>query len=122
MAQRAVKYLKNVLLFCLTQVETVQADLRPEQQAKQQVTVKPFFPFNGQQQNYLYISLGTNKVSLGDQLSLKLSISTSEPTVRENIKHITYLVRQGLHSTCLDSGNNGRLEPTQTQISSLDRC
>ncbi|XP_029706634.1 complement C3-like [Takifugu rubripes] len=73
-------------------VETVRADLRPEQQAKQQVTIKPFFPFNGQQQNYLYISSGTNKVSLGDLLSLKLSISTSEPTVRENIKHITYLV------------------------------
>lgn len=32
-------------------------------------------------------------MSVGDQMSLKLSISTSEPTVRENIKHITYVVR-----------------------------
>lgn len=111
-----------MLLFCLTQVETVQANLKPEQQAKQQVTIQPFLPFNGQQQNYLYISSGTNKVSLGDLLSLKLSISTSEPTARENIKHITYVVRQGLHSTCHISGNNGWLQPTRSHISSLDRC
>uniref|UniRef100_H3CLD7 Complement component c3b, tandem duplicate 2 n=1 Tax=Tetraodon nigroviridis TaxID=99883 RepID=H3CLD7_TETNG len=74
------------------QAETVQADLTPEQQAKQQITVQPFFPFSRQQQNYLYVSSGTNKVSVGDNLVLKLSISTSDPTVRENIKHITYVV------------------------------
>lgn len=91
--------MKEGLLFCLIQVETVRADLRPEQQAKEQVTVQPFFAFDRQQQNYLYVSSGTNKVSVGDQLSLKLSISTSDPNVRQHIKHITYVVRQRHHRT-----------------------
>uniref|UniRef100_A0A8C2XLN8 Complement component c3b, tandem duplicate 2 n=1 Tax=Cyclopterus lumpus TaxID=8103 RepID=A0A8C2XLN8_CYCLU len=72
--------------------ETTQADLRPEQQAKQQVTVQPYVPFNQYQQNYLYISTATNLVSLEDRLSLKLSIAPSDPTHRQFITHITYLV------------------------------
>ncbi|TNN34348.1 Complement C3 [Liparis tanakae] len=72
--------------------ETTQADLSPKQQARQQVTVQPYVPFNQHQQNYLYISTATNAVSLGDRLSLKLSIAPSDPTHREFIKHITYLV------------------------------
>lgn len=96
-------------MFCLTQAETARADLTPEQQAKQHTTVQPFFPFSSHQQNYLYVSSGTNKVSVGDSLSLKLSISTSDPTVRENIKHVTYLVRQQHHCTC-----HVRVEPWKT--------
>ncbi|XP_041789834.1 complement C3-like [Chelmon rostratus] len=72
--------------------ETTQADLRPEQQAKQQITVHPYVTFNWRKQNYLYISTGTNRVSLGDRLSLKLSITTSDQTLRQSIHHITYLV------------------------------
>lgn len=89
-----------MFLFGVTQAETVQADLRPEQQAKQEVKVHPFFPFNGQQQNYLYVSSGTSKVSVGDNMSLKLSITASEPAIRDNIKHITYVVRQRRHEWC----------------------
>lgn len=87
-------------LFCLTQAETVRADLTPEQQAKQQITILPFVPFNQHQQNYLHISAGTNKVSVGDDLTLNHNIITSDPTVRENIKHITYLVRRRHRSAC----------------------
>lgn len=79
------------------QAETTQADLRPEQQAKQQITVQPYVSFNRDQKNYLYVSTGTNRVSVGDRLSLKLSISTADESHREHIKHITYLVRQEHH-------------------------
>uniref|UniRef100_A0A3B3WZA9 Complement component c3b, tandem duplicate 2 n=1 Tax=Poecilia mexicana TaxID=48701 RepID=A0A3B3WZA9_9TELE len=71
--------------------ETAQADLKPEQQAKQQITLQPYMTSRGQQ-NYLYISTGTNRVSVGDRLSLQFSISLSDPSHREFIKHITYLV------------------------------
>ncbi|KAL3066308.1 hypothetical protein OYC64_016295 [Pagothenia borchgrevinki] len=72
--------------------ETVQAGLRPEQQAKQQITVQPFIAFTRDKQNYLYISTGTNTVSVGDRLSLKMSITVADPTYRQYITHITYLV------------------------------
>lgn len=107
-----------MFLFRLTQAETVRADLRPEQQGKRQITVQPFLPFSRHQQNYLYVSSGTNKVSLGDRLALKLSISTSDPTVREHVKHITYVVRRRHRSTCPDGG----LDPTRLYVPSLDRC
>ncbi|XP_031732921.1 venom factor-like isoform X2 [Anarrhichthys ocellatus] len=72
--------------------ETMQADLRPEQQAKQRVTVQPYVPFNYQHQNYLYISTGTTAVSVGDLLPLKLTVAPADPTHRQFITHITYLV------------------------------
>ncbi|KAK5865371.1 hypothetical protein PBY51_019649 [Eleginops maclovinus] len=72
--------------------ETVQAGLRSEQQAKQQITVQPFIAFIRRNQNYLYISTGSNTVSVGDRLSLKLSITVADPTHRQHITHITYMV------------------------------
>ncbi|KAK1886028.1 Complement C3 [Dissostichus eleginoides] len=72
--------------------ETVQAGLRPEQQAKQQFTVQPFATFRSLKQNYLHISTGTNTVSLGDRLSLKMSITVADPTYRQHITQITYMV------------------------------
>lgn len=91
---------KNLNCFCFfPQVETTQADLRPEQQAKQQVTVQPFVTFNQRNKNYLYISTGTNRVSVGDNLSLKLSITVADQADKEHIKQITYLVRQEHHIT-----------------------
>ncbi|XP_060943930.1 complement C3-like [Limanda limanda] len=72
--------------------ETTQAGLRPDQQAKSSVVVKPYRSFNRHRANYLYISMGTNTASVGDTLSVKLSISADELTHRDAIKHITYLV------------------------------
>uniref|UniRef100_A0A8C5DA84 Complement component c3b, tandem duplicate 2 n=1 Tax=Gouania willdenowi TaxID=441366 RepID=A0A8C5DA84_GOUWI len=69
-----------------------QAGLRPEQQAKHQVTVQPYETFDQNNQNYLYISTGSNMVSKGDRVSFKLIISCKEKTHRSLIKHITYLV------------------------------
>lgn len=74
------------------QAETTQADLRPEQQAKHQATVLPYVTQNWRQRSYLYISTGTNRVSVGDRLSVQMSISTTDATSREEIKHLTYLV------------------------------
>lgn len=78
----------------VSQAETTQADLSPEQQARQEVTIYPYVTFNGKKQNYLYIFTDTNTVSVGDRLSVKLRIRTAEEAHREHIKHITYLVRQ----------------------------
>ncbi|XP_053275525.1 complement C3 [Pleuronectes platessa] len=72
--------------------ETAQADLRPDQQAKNSVVVIPYQSFNRHRANYLYISMGTNTASVGDALSVKLTVSVAEPTQRDAIKHITYLV------------------------------
>ncbi|XP_034997745.2 complement C3 [Hippoglossus stenolepis] len=72
--------------------ETTQAGLRPEQQAKNRVVVSPYRSFHRHQANYLYISMGTNTASVGDILSVKLTVSAAEPTHRDAIKHITYLV------------------------------
>ncbi|KAJ4944610.1 hypothetical protein JOQ06_013153 [Pogonophryne albipinna] len=72
--------------------ETVQAGLRPEQQAKQQITVQPFAAFKSHKQNYLYISTRTSTVSVGDRLSMRMSITVADPTYRQYITHITYLV------------------------------
>ncbi|KAM4595769.1 complement C3-like [Fundulus diaphanus] len=72
--------------------ETVQADLRPDQQAKQQFTVHPYTTFSGVQKNYLYISTDTNTASVGERLSLQFSISSSDESHRQFINHITYLV------------------------------
>ncbi|XP_071384057.1 venom factor-like [Centroberyx affinis] len=70
-------------------VSTTQADLKPEQQAKHQATVYPYSPQNSQYPNYLYISTGTNMVSVGDTLTLKLTFSVA---YRELITDFTYLV------------------------------
>ncbi|XP_074550629.1 venom factor-like [Halichoeres trimaculatus] len=72
--------------------ETTQADLRPEQQARHEDTVQMYQSANRHQQKYLYISTGTNRVSVGETLPLRLSIYTQEETQRELVKHITYLV------------------------------
>uniref|UniRef100_G3N4I6 Anaphylatoxin-like domain-containing protein n=1 Tax=Gasterosteus aculeatus aculeatus TaxID=481459 RepID=G3N4I6_GASAC len=72
--------------------ETVQADLRPEQQAKHQVTVRPYAAFDPRQQNYLHISTPTNAASLGDRLPLKLTVAPANPTHRALVTQVTYLV------------------------------
>ncbi|KAK2817445.1 hypothetical protein Q5P01_025636 [Channa striata] len=72
--------------------ETAQADLRPEQQARQQIYVQPYAAFSQSQQNYLHISAGSKTVSVGGSLSLKLTITAASKTHRDLIKHVTYLV------------------------------
>uniref|UniRef100_A0A3P9LX36 Complement component c3b, tandem duplicate 2 n=1 Tax=Oryzias latipes TaxID=8090 RepID=A0A3P9LX36_ORYLA len=73
-------------------VETIQADLRPDQQARTQITLQPYVAFNQHQQNYLYISTGSKSVSVGDRVSLDISVKMSIQENRKLVKHITYLV------------------------------
>ncbi|CAG5928835.1 unnamed protein product, partial [Menidia menidia] len=75
----------------LHSVETADPGLRPDQQAKQQITVQSYTPLTGRK-NYLYISTGTNSVSVGERLSLKFSVSTSDQSHRQFVKKITYMV------------------------------
>ncbi|XP_018528014.1 complement C3 isoform X2 [Lates calcarifer] len=72
--------------------EIMQDGLRPEQQVKTHTFVEPYETFNQDRRNYLHISAGTNAVSVGDGLSVKLTIKTADQTQRDLIKHITYLV------------------------------
>ncbi|XP_054896874.1 ophiophagus venom factor-like [Poeciliopsis prolifica] len=81
----------NVQLPQTLTAETAQADLKPEQQAKQQIVLHPYTTSSGQQ-NYLYISTGTNRVSVGERLLLQFTVSLSDQSHREFIKLITYLV------------------------------
>ncbi|CAB1344448.1 unnamed protein product [Coregonus sp. 'balchen'] len=66
--------------------------ITPEQQARQQITLHPYTPFDQQRQNYLYISTGTTTASLGQSLGLSLHINTADKAHRELITHLTYLV------------------------------
>ncbi|KAM4611258.1 venom factor-like [Polymixia lowei] len=72
-------------------VQTTQEGLTPEQQARHQTTVYPYTPFNRRHHNFLYISTGTNMMSVGETLSLGLTISVVD-SHRELITHLTYLV------------------------------
>uniref|UniRef100_A0A667WKL1 Complement component c3b, tandem duplicate 1 n=1 Tax=Myripristis murdjan TaxID=586833 RepID=A0A667WKL1_9TELE len=72
--------------------ETTGGNLSPEQQARYQSTVQPYMPQSTSEQNYLYISTGTNTVSAGDSLAVTMTIKTGELALREFIKHLTYLV------------------------------
>ncbi|GLD73159.1 complement C3-like protein, partial [Lates japonicus] len=72
--------------------EIMQDGLRPEQQVKTHTFVEPYETFNPDRRNYLHISAGTNAVSVGDGLSVKLTIKTADQTQRDLIKHVTYLV------------------------------
>ncbi|KAF3852809.1 hypothetical protein F7725_006164 [Dissostichus mawsoni] len=64
-------------------------NMPPQQRAQ---TITPFATFRSLKQNYLHISTGTNTVSLGDRLSLKMSITVADPTYRQHITQITYMV------------------------------
>lgn len=100
------KFVKNLnvfLVLSVSQAETTQADLNPEKQAKHQFTVQPYVTFSQSQKNYLYISTGTNSVSVKDRLSLKLSITAADQNHRDLIKQITYMVRQAHHFSSISS-------------------
>lgn len=66
--------------------------LKEEQQAVQELRVEPYRPFRSNFENYLYISVGRNKVRVGDILNFKVFISTSSPEHRNLVQHLTYTV------------------------------
>lgn len=77
----------------------------------------PYISFDRRRPNFLYISTGTNRVSVGERLSLDLNIITAEEAYRQHVKHLTYLV--GLrHAHILSRGAAlaGKLTTNITQV------
>lgn len=66
--------------------------LKAEQQAVKELRVEPYIPFRRNYANYLYISVGSNKVRVGDTLNIKVHISTSSPEQKNLVQHLTYAV------------------------------
>ncbi|XP_023276467.1 complement C3-like [Seriola lalandi dorsalis] len=91
-ATTAIINMPNLQLPQTITVETAQVHLRPDQQARQQITVQPYISFNNERSNYLYISSGENRVSVGETMSLTLTIRAADQKHRDFIKHISYLV------------------------------
>uniref|UniRef100_A0A3B3RN16 Complement component c3b, tandem duplicate 2 n=1 Tax=Paramormyrops kingsleyae TaxID=1676925 RepID=A0A3B3RN16_9TELE len=72
--------------------ETTKSDLKAEHQAKRQLVVWPYTPFNTMSQNYLYISGGARQVSVGARLNMEVHMRNSVESHKDLIKHFTYLV------------------------------
>uniref|UniRef100_A0A3Q4ICA1 Complement component c3b, tandem duplicate 2 n=1 Tax=Neolamprologus brichardi TaxID=32507 RepID=A0A3Q4ICA1_NEOBR len=87
--------------------ETAQDGLRPEQQAKQQFTVQPYNTYD-HEKNYLHVSTGATTVSLGERLSVKLTVSPADESFRGFIKHITYLCYSTLLPPAMQCPGNAR--------------
>lgn len=58
--------------------------------------LEPYSPFLRYSQNYLYISLDTNRVEVGNTLNIKAHIKTSTPENRVLVEQLTYVVSMGL--------------------------
>ncbi|XP_036386399.1 complement C3-like [Megalops cyprinoides] len=72
-------------------VETKESGLKPENQAKQQMTLQAYIPFNRASQNFLYVS-APDKASAGEVINLKLYFRNDIQMHKDLIKHLTYLV------------------------------
>ncbi|KAJ8383729.1 hypothetical protein AAFF_G00215710 [Aldrovandia affinis] len=72
-------------------VETKMSDLRPEHQARHQLTLYPYYPFNHASHNYLYIE-APDKASADDIVYFTLHFQTEIQEHKNLIKHFTYLV------------------------------
>lgn len=65
--------------------------LKPEQQAIQEVYVKPYSTFSGHG-NYLHVSVGASRVVVGGSISIQAYIKSSLPNHRALVEHLTYIV------------------------------
>ncbi|XP_056125689.1 complement component c3b, tandem duplicate 2 isoform X1 [Rhinichthys klamathensis goyatoka] len=74
----------------ILKVETANPSLRPEQQAVLEVHVEPYAPFSGHR-NFLHISVGLNKVAVGDGLNVQAHIK-SPPNQKKLVEQLTYAV------------------------------
>lgn len=66
----------------------------------------PYISFDRRRPNFLYISTATNRVSVGDRISLDLNVVTAKADDRQHVKHVTYLVGlRHAHAPSLGGGN-----------------
>ncbi|XP_067272243.1 complement C3-like [Pseudorasbora parva] len=75
----------------LLKVETVDPLLKPEQQAVEEVRVEPYSSFN-HNRNYLHISVGSNRVVVGDMLNVQAYVRSSSPKQQKLVEKLTYAV------------------------------
>nr|CAQ13355.1 novel protein similar to vertebrate complement component 3 (C3) [Danio rerio]CAQ15376.1 novel protein similar to vertebrate complement component 3 (C3) [Danio rerio] len=75
----------------ILKVETVDPSLKPEQQAIQEVYVKPYSTFRSHG-NYLHVSVGASRVVVGGSISVQVYIKSSLPNHRALVEHLTYIV------------------------------
>ncbi|NP_001093490.1 complement component c3b, tandem duplicate 2 isoform 1 precursor [Danio rerio] len=75
----------------MLKVETVDPSLKPEQQAIQEVYVKPYSTFRSHG-NYLHVSVGASRVVVGGSISVQVYIKSSLPNHRALVEHLTYIV------------------------------
>ncbi|NP_001093483.1 complement C3b.1 precursor [Danio rerio] len=75
----------------ILKVETVDPSLKPEQQAIQEVYVKPYSTFSGHD-NFLHVSVGASRVVVGGSVSVQMYIKSSLPNHRALVEHLTYIV------------------------------
>ncbi|XP_066512277.1 venom factor-like isoform X1 [Hoplias malabaricus] len=72
--------------------ETRMPGLKDDQQARKMLTVYPYQPYNPRRQNYLYISVSSSSMKVGDVLNMKLYISLFSEIERSFIKHLSYII------------------------------
>lgn len=76
-------------------METADPALKPEQQAVQEMHVEPYASFNNYG-NYLHISVVSNRVVVGDTLSVQAHIKCDLPERKRLVEHLTYAVSLSL--------------------------
>ncbi|KAK7137181.1 hypothetical protein R3I93_017300 [Phoxinus phoxinus] len=74
----------------ILKVETANPSLKPEQQAVLEVHVEPYAPYAGYR-NFLHISVGLNRVVVGDRLNVQAHIKSS-PNQKKLVEQLTYAV------------------------------
>ncbi|KAI4888865.1 hypothetical protein NFI96_005338 [Prochilodus magdalenae] len=72
--------------------DTEMPGLKTHQQAKENMFVQPYLPFDMSRQNYLYISRGGSDVKVGEVLNLKLYVSTFSQKERDLVQQVSYII------------------------------
>ncbi|XP_016427569.1 complement C3-like [Sinocyclocheilus rhinocerous] len=76
----------------ILKVKTALPGVNAEKQTLEEMPLEPYFGFDGYSKNYLHISVGSNKVAVGNSLIIKVYIKTASPEHRKLVKQLTYTV------------------------------
>ncbi|XP_059425938.1 complement C3-like [Carassius carassius] len=76
----------------ILKVKTALPGVNAEKKFSEEMPLEPYFCSYGLFKNYLHISVGSNKVAVGNSLIIKVYIKTASPEHREVVKQLTYTV------------------------------
>ncbi|XP_052446981.1 complement C3-like [Carassius gibelio] len=76
----------------ILKVKTALPGVNAEKQTSEEMPLEPYFCSYGLFENYLHISVGSNKVAVGKSLIIEVYIKTASPEHREVVKQLTYTV------------------------------